>query len=90
MDVVELERLLIQYGELIGSGVFPGGNVGEMFVIAESFAIRSLILFAEMSAAAFVAMERIAAHEFAEFEEVGHTPGVFELLIEFFAGSRQL
>ena len=42
-------------GGLPGALVFPGGDVGEIFVVALGFAVRRLILLAEMAAAGFVA-----------------------------------
>src|SRR6266404_5302818 len=43
----------------------------------------------KMSAARFVALERIDTHELGEFEEIGHATGAFERLIEIlsFAGN---
>lgn len=38
----------------------------------------------------FVALERVAGHEFALFEEVGHTQRLFELLVELFVLTRNL
>ena len=35
-----------------------------------------------MTTAALVAVERIHAHQFAEFQEVGHTSRLFQLLVE--------
>ena len=51
-------------------------------VIAHRLAVRRLIFRAEMAAAGFLAVEGIAAHKFAEFEEVGHASGFFEGLVE--------
>ena len=41
-----------------------------VFVVARGLAFRGLILFAEVAAAALVAVERVAADEFGEFEVI--------------------
>src|ERR1700722_17834498 len=90
MDVVEIQRLFIQGRQLIGSQVFPCGDVGKMLVVAKGFAVGGLILFPEMTAAAFVAMQRVAAHQLREFEKIGYAAGLFKLLIPFLAGAANL
>src|SRR5579883_195272 len=49
------------------------------------FAIRRLILFAEVAAAGFVPLERIQAHQLAQLEEIRHPPGLLERLVQFLA-----
>ncbi len=48
----------------------------------------ALIFLAEMAAAGFVAMQRVEAHQFAEFEEIRDAPGIFERLIHAIACRR--
>ena len=87
MHVVEGERLFGESGGAAFSLVAPGGDVGVVLVVAEGFAFGRLILFAEMAAAGFVAVERVEAHQFGEFEEVGDAAGLFEGLVELFVGA---
>jgi hypothetical protein len=60
----------VEHGRLADTLEFPGGGVGIVFVVACGLAFRGLILFAEVAAAAFVAVERVAADEFGEFEVI--------------------
>ena len=48
------------------------------------------MFFAEVAAAAFLALQGIQAHQLAELEEVGHTARSFEGLVELGAGARDL
>ncbi len=61
-----------------------------MLVVARRLAFGRLILFAEVAAAAFVALQRVEAHQLGEFEEVGHAAGLLERLIELLAGAEHL
>ena len=56
--------------------------MAEIGVVALALAVRVLVLLAEVAAAAFLAGKRVAAHQFAELEEVGHAAGLFEGLVE--------
>src|SRR5579883_1731517 len=49
VDVVEVEGLFGEGGRIIGAGVFPGGDVGEIGVVAEGFAFWGLVFLAEMA-----------------------------------------
>ncbi len=51
---------------------------GAIRAITLRFAVRCLILFAKMAAAAFVAFSGVNAHELGKFEEIGHAPGLFQ------------
>ena len=64
--------------------------MGKLFVVAFALAVRPLMFLAEVTAAAFLAGKSVAAHEFAELEEVGQTTGAFESLIERLAGTRDV
>ena len=64
---------------------FPREHSSEIFVIPLGFTIRSLVFFAEMSAAGFVALERVNAHELGELEEISDPSRAFERLIVAFS-----
>src|SRR3974390_1070603 len=87
VDVVEGEGLFVEDGGLVWPGIFPGGDVGVVGVVAEGFAFGSLVLLAEVAAAGFVALERVDTHQFAEFQEMGDGTGFFERLVEFLVGT---
>ncbi len=73
MDRFEMKRLAMQFWrrDLAVALKFPGKDVGEVFIISQSFAFRGLMFFAEMRAAGFVASEGVEAHQLGEFQEVG-------------------
>ena len=70
--------------------VLPGGDVGEMLVVAQRLAVRGLMLLPEMSAARLLAMQRIEAHQLAELEEVGDASRLLERLIELGIAARDV
>ncbi len=82
----------MQDGGVGGVGPLPGGDVGVLVVVAEGFAVGGLVFFAEVSAAAFVAVVGVDSDEFAEFEEVGYSVGFIQFGIEFvdFAGDEDV
>src|ERR1700721_2949182 len=82
MQLVELELLGVTYGLLVGSLVLEHRHVREVVVVADGLALLGLVLLAKMAATRLVADQRVAAHQLAELEEVGHTPGVLEALVE--------
>jgi hypothetical protein len=47
-----------RFGHIV-SRVLPGRNVGVVFVVAQCFAFGRLVLFAEVTAARLVAMQRV-------------------------------
>jgi hypothetical protein len=57
MDVLEREWFLMQHGRMVSARVFPRGGVTEIRVIANGFAIGSLMLLAKMRAAGFIAIQ---------------------------------
>jgi hypothetical protein len=59
--------------------VLPGRDVREVFVVALRLALLRLVFLAEVTAAGLLAVERVAAHQLAELEEVGHAAGLLEL-----------
>src|SRR5437870_4144779 len=81
MHFLELERLLVQLGLLADTFEFPRGDVREIRVVAQRFALRRLAFFAEMPAARLPAVERVEREQFGELEIVGDAAGVLEALI---------
>ena len=73
-----------------GFGVFPGGNVLVVIVMALGFAclrgavfdfgisFGKLVFGAEMATAGFLAVESIMAEDLSKLDEVGNTAGFFE------------
>jgi hypothetical protein len=45
------------------------------------------VLLAEVAAAGLLAVERVAAHQLAELEEVGHAAGLLERLVQLGAAA---
>ena len=79
MDRLENERLAMQFRfGSFAALIFPGEDIGEIPVVAQSFTLRCLMFLAEMSAARFIAGERVAAHQFAELEEIGDATSALE------------
>src|SRR6185437_1871692 len=90
MGVFEDKLFFVEHGVASGALVLPGGDVGEVFVVTQRFAVRSLVFFAEMPPAGLLAIEGILAKQFTEFEEIGHPAGFFERLVERFAIAQDL
>ena len=82
------QRFLVQYRFFATALVFPGGDVGEMLVVAFGFALLGLEFLAEMAAARFIALQGIDAEQFGKFHEVRHATGVLQLLIELAVPAR--
>src|SRR4051812_46056722 len=82
VDVLELEVFLVQARCRRIARPFPRADVREVLVVAFGFALGALMLLAEVAPAALLAVQRVAAHELAELEEVGDTAGLFERLVE--------
>ena len=74
-------------GGLCRTLILPRGDIGVMLIVAKGFAFRGLVLFAEVAATGFLAIEGVEAHKFSEFEEVRDATGFFQGLVEFFAGA---
>ncbi len=66
---------------VVGALVLPYRDVGEVLVISHGFALFCLVLFAEVTAARFIACEGIATHEFGKFKEVRESSRVLEGLV---------
>src|SRR5207237_190487 len=80
---MEDQRLLVQRSWAARALGFPRGHVRIIGIVAQSLALGRLVLLAEMRTTGFVAVERISAHQFAEFKEVGYAAGFLEGLVEF-------
>src|SRR5215467_5579131 len=87
MHRLEMERFAVERRakDVSVSLKFPRKHGSEIFVIALGLAIGSLVFFPEMSAARFVALERINTHELGELEKISDAPRAFERLIVGFA-----
>src|ERR1700733_7818099 len=75
---------------IAGAAITPRCHVRIMLVIALRLAFRRLILFAEVAAARFVALQGVDAHQLTKLEEIGHTTGLFEALVQVIAAARNV
>ena len=84
MDVLELERLLVQRRRCAGSPVHSQArDVGEVLVVALRLAVLGLVLDPEVAAAATPRGARASRHiSSAELEEVGDPAGLLERLVD--------
>src|SRR5436309_2534537 len=62
--------------------MLPDGDVRVASVVADRLAVVGLVLLAQMAAARLVALQRVAAHQLGELEEVGDPSGVLERLVD--------
>lgn len=88
MHGLEHERFLDQNGLLVVPGILPAGYVEVVLVVALGLALGSLHLDPEVTAARLVAVQTVAGHQLAQFEEVGQPERLLELLIELLVGTR--
>ena len=79
MNLVELERLLVQLRSAPDAFEFPRGDVREIRVVAQRLALRRLAFLAEMAAARFLAVQGVERQQFGEFEVVGDAAGISRL-----------
>src|SRR4029079_11461893 len=66
----------------------PRHHVGEPSVVPHWLSKRCLMLFPEMRAARFFAMQCVMAEQFGEFEEIGDPSGIFQFLIKRLPGAK--
>ena len=78
----EGERLLVHLGLHVLPCVLPHGHVGEVHVVPQRLALLGLVFLAEVAAAALITLERVAAHQLGELEEVRKAPRVLEGLVD--------
>ena len=67
---------------------FPRKYRCVIFVVAERFAVGCLMFLAKMRSGRFVALKRVHAHQFGEFEEIGNASGTFQGLVKIFVCAR--
>lgn len=79
-----LQGFLEQYGLGAFAGVLPAGDVHIVLVVAGGLAVCGLVFFAEVCAAAFVAVEGIDGHHLGYHEEVLEAQSLFEFGVEVF------
>jgi hypothetical protein len=70
LHVIKSESLFVEDGGATFSLIAPCGYVGIALIVAKGFSLRSLVLFAEVPTAGFVAVQGVDAHQFGELEEV--------------------
>ena len=86
LDDLIIEIFFVQC-PLVIALVLPTGNIHEFIVVAQGFSVFGLVLFPEMSAAAFFAVKGIHTHQFTELEEISYATGFLQFGIEFIGGT---
>ena len=71
MDVIKDKRLFVEFCRFAHALVFPCGDIRKIIIVTFGFVFIRLVLFAEVTAARFVTVQRVLRHQFTEFEEVG-------------------
>src|SRR5262245_34196795 len=90
MDIIECQWFFVEDRLASRTGVLPGRNVGEVRVVTQRFTIRRLKLFAEMTSAGLISMQRIEAHQLAELQKIRDSAGIFQRLIQFLAAAEHV
>src|SRR5262245_14334668 len=72
------------------AAIFPNGRVRELGVVAFRLAFGGLVFRAEMTAAGFVAGERVLAERLGEFHEVRHAAGALDDLVRLARRTRHI
>src|SRR3984893_13019872 len=82
-----MQRFAVQFRrrDLSVTLKFPRENGQKFIVVAQRFAVGSLMLRPEMSAACFVAFEGVDTQQLGEREKISHASGALECLIEVLA-----
>ena len=70
------------------AGPLPRRDVGEVLVVALGLAVLLLVLGAEVPTARFATLERVAAHQHPELEEVVDAAGLLERLVDAVTAAR--
>ena len=78
MNRFEMQLFAMQFRRLSVSLKFPSKHSCMALVVSERFAIRRLMLLAEMRAGRFVTLQRVNAHQLGEFEEIRDAPGTLQ------------
>jgi hypothetical protein len=79
---LEVERLDEPSRWLAPGRVDPGGDVGEVRVVAPGLSIRGLVLLAQVATGGLVASDGVDAHQPGQLEKVGHSTRTLQLLVE--------
>src|SRR5215207_8061455 len=82
VDVLELERFLVERRCGVDALELPCGDVREVLVVAQRFALFGLVLHPKVAAARLLAGEGVEAEQLAELEEVGDAARLLERLVE--------
>src|SRR5688572_20824497 len=82
VDRLELELLDVARGVHRVAGPLPRRDVREVLVVALRLALLVLVLGAEVTAAALATVERVAAHQHPELEEVVDAAGLLQRLVD--------
>ena len=78
---------LLRLGLRRVAGPLPGGDVGEVLVVALGLALLGLVLGPEVAAAGLLAVEGVEAHQLGQLEEVVDPAGLLEGLVELVAAA---
>src|SRR6267378_1645130 len=78
MHRFEMQLFAIQFRRLTVALKFPRKHSCMALVVSERFAVGRLMFLAEMRTGRFVALQRVNAHQFGEFEEIRDAPGAFQ------------
>ena len=78
MHGLEMQLFAVQFRRLTVTLKFPRKHSCMALVVPERFAIRRLMLLAEMRTGRFVSLQRVNAHQLGEFEEIRDAPGTLE------------
>ena len=82
LGLLVVEGFFEHLGILILAEVVPAGSVAELVVVTESLAVLGLVLLAEVSAAAFFAVEGVDGDEVTDVDEVREAEGLLEFSVE--------
>src|SRR5262249_48874370 len=82
LDLLELQRPLVQQRRLVLALVLPRRNVAVIGVVALRLAVGVLILLAEVSAARLVPRQRVETQQLGELQKVGDPAGLLQRLVQ--------
>src|SRR3954471_17014753 len=80
--VLERQRFLAQHRRVADAAKLPCGRVRKPRVVALRLPVGSLKLFSKMTAARFLAVQRVDAHQLRELEEISHAAGLLQRLVQ--------
>src|SRR6188472_979486 len=82
LDVLELQRLLVQRRLLVDALKLPRRYIREVLVVAQGLAVGRLAFLAEVAAAGLGALERVEREDLGKLEIVGDAAGIFHVLVQ--------